>query len=103
MPIDREAMLRKFIEQKPEDPFPRYALAIELMNGGRSEDAVTVFAALVERIPGYVPTYLHYAATLGKLGRRDEAKTVLGAGIERARGAGDGHALGELQGALASL
>ncbi len=103
MPIDRESMLRKFIDQKPDDPFPRYALAIELMNGGRAEDAVTVFAALVERIPGYVATYLHYAATLGKLGRRDEARSVLGAGIERARAAGDGHALGELQGALAAL
>ena len=103
MPLDREAMLRKFIEQKPDDPFPRYALAMELVSGGRSEDAAAVFAALVERIPGYVATYLHYGATLGKLGRRDEARAVLGAGIERARAAGDGHALGELQGALAGL
>lgn len=103
MAIDRESTLKKFIAQKPDDPFPRYGLALEYVNTGRLEDAVATFAELVERLPDYVPAYLHYGGVLSRLGRADEARGVYGRGIERARKKGDSHALGELEGALAAL
>ena len=44
MPPSRIEMLQAFIAQKPRDPFPRYALALEYKNAGRLEDARATFA-----------------------------------------------------------
>lgn len=96
-------MLQAFIAQKPRDPFPRYALALEYKNAGRLEEAEATFAELMTVDPGYVATYLHAGNVLLALGRRDDARTAYQAGIAVATRAGDTHARGELDGALASL
>ena len=96
-------MLQSFIAQKPRDPFPRYALALEYKNAGRLDEAQQKFAELIELDPGYTATYLHAGNVLVTLGRRDEARTTYEAGIVAAVRAGDTHARGELEGALASL
>jgi tetratricopeptide (TPR) repeat protein len=96
-------MLRSFIEQRPADPFPKYALALEHRNAGAFEEAWAAFQVLLERHPDYAPGYLHAGNTLVSLGRRDEARAVYERGIEVCRRVGDAHAGGELEGALAAL
>lgn len=100
---ERLESMKQFAEQFPDNPFPRYALALEFKNAGRSDEAVQTFQALIERLPAYVPAYLQFGKLLEDLGRTDEAKAVLTTGVERAREARDSHALGEIQGLLESL
>jgi predicted Zn-dependent protease len=101
--MDRLAMLRQFVAQKPGDPFPQYGLAMELKKRGLVAEAIAEFRALIARHPGYVPSYLMAGNTLAEAGERAEAITVLTAGITAARTAGDAHALGELESARAAL
>lgn len=101
--MDRIATLEQFIAQSPSDPFPRYGLAVELDRQGRTDDAVSAFAALMERFPDYVPAYLMAGNLLARLGRRPEAAEVYQRGVEVAGKTGDSHARSELAGALADL
>lgn len=102
-PPSRIEMLQSFIAQKPRDPFPRYALALEYKNAGRLDDAHATFAELIAVDPNYVATYLHAGNVLLALGRREDARTTYQSGIAAATRASDAHARGELEGALASL
>jgi len=99
----RIEMLQAFIAQKPADPFPRYALALEFKNGGRLEEAAALFSDLMSKDPDYTATYLHAGNLLVTMGRKDEARTVYETGIATASRRGDAHARGELEGALGSL
>lgn len=100
--MDRLPMLRKLVETRPGDPFPRYGLAMELAKREDGE-AVEAFEALLRDHPGYVPSYLMFGNLLVKRGERARAGQVLDRGIEVARAAGDEHALSELQSARAEL
>jgi predicted Zn-dependent protease len=103
MAVDRLAMLRQMAERSPADPFPRYALAMELKKHGATDEARAAFAALLQSHPGYVPTYLMYGNLLVALGDTPAAADVLERGIAAAESAGDAHAASELRGALAGL
>ena len=63
-PVSRIDALLGFIQQKPQDPFPRYALALEYKNGGRLDEARATFDALHARHPDYIAAYLHAGNTL---------------------------------------
>lgn len=101
--MDRIAALRAFVDQRPDDPFPRYGLALELAGAGDHVGAWSQFEVLLERFPDYVPSYLMAGGTLVALERRSEAVEVYRRGIEAAGRAGDGHARGELEAALAEI
>jgi len=101
--MDRVQALKNFISAKPNDPFPRYGLAMELKNAGELGEASAAFAELVEKFPDYVATYLMYGSVLSELQERDRARAIYSQGIEVAARAGDGHAQSELQAALAQL
>jgi tetratricopeptide (TPR) repeat protein len=92
-----------FIQQNPQDPFPRYALALEFKNAGRLDDARAAFDSLMAAHPDYTAAYLHAGNTIVALGLREEAKAVYQRGIDACVRKGDTHARGELEGALASL
>jgi tetratricopeptide (TPR) repeat protein len=96
-------MLKGFITQRPADPFPRYALALEYRNAGRLEEARDVFEALMSAHPAYTAAYLHAGNTLVALGRAADARLAYARGIEACVRAGDAHARGELEGALGAL
>jgi tetratricopeptide (TPR) repeat protein len=100
--MSRVETLKGFIAQRPEDPFPRYALAMEYKNGGRLDEARETFEALMRSHPAYTAAYLHAGNTLVALGRRADARAVYQRGIDACTLAGDSHARGELQGALAA-
>jgi predicted Zn-dependent protease len=68
---------------------------------GELTGAVEAFRDLMQRTPGYVPTYLMLAQTLQRQGKEPEAADALRRGIAVAKAAGEEHALSELQALLA--
>ena len=99
----RLEVLKSMVEQDPANAFGRYGLAMEYVNMGDLESAVTEFRALVDHNHNYVAGYFHGGQTLEKLGRRDEAKDFYHRGIDAAMRTGDAHTRSELEGALALL
>ena len=95
--------IKSFIEMAPNDPFPRYGLAMEYKNLGDRENARLAFDELAKLHPDYVPQYLMYGQMLVEMGDRKGAKQVLSAGVEKAQKSRNFHASGELQSALDRL
>jgi tetratricopeptide (TPR) repeat protein len=85
------------------DPFAWYGLAMEYRGLERYQDALATFEVLRSRTPDYVPMYLMCGQMLEKMGRADDARAWLAAGIEAAQKKGDAHARGELESALEAL
>ncbi len=101
--MSRVETLKKFIQSRPGDPFPRYGLAQEYKNGGQLAEARGEFEALMRDHPDYTAAYLHAGNVLIALGERAEARAVFERGVEACRRRGDGHAMSELEGALSSF
>jgi tetratricopeptide (TPR) repeat protein len=99
----RIEFLEKSLLERPGEPFLRYALALELSNGGRLEEAWTQFARLLQEHPDYGASYYQAGKLLVQLGRYGEARAILTRGIEIAGRQGNLHARGELEAALADL
>jgi hypothetical protein len=98
--VDRLEQLRTFIAAKPDEPFPRYALALELKSRGDPAAAAVEMKELIRRVPGYVAAYLQLGMLHQTLGANEEARGAFRSGQEVARKAGDTHALSELTSAL---
>lgn len=103
MPPSRIEMLKAFIAQRPADPFPQYGLALEYKNAGQLDEAWRTFEVLMEKHPTYTAAYLHAGNTAVEQGRLADARAVYSRGVEACVKAGDAHARGELEGALAAL
>ena len=95
--------LKRFIAARPDDPFPRYGLALEYKNGGRLAEARDEFAGLMQAHPDYTAAYLHAGNVSVALGDRGEARAIFERGIAACVRRGDAHAKGELEGALGLL
>ena len=88
-------MLREFVQGKPDDPFPRYGLAMEFKNQGQLADANREFAPIVARFPDYTPAYLHAGNVLeSRSGERLRGAAVWKTGIAACTRKGDHHAQG---------
>ena len=101
--MDRVATFKEFIQRKPDDPFPRYGLAMEYRNTGKYQQAQKVFDTLMEKFPDYLAAYLMAGNNLESLDHKDDARTVYQRGVKAASKQGDGHTKGELEAALAAL
>ena len=101
--MSRADTLRAFIASKPQDPFPKYALAMEYKNQGQLAEAREQFDVLMRDHADYVATYLHAGNTCLALGDRAAARAAFTRGIEIAGQRGDAHARGELEGALGMI
>ena len=101
--MSRVETLKKFIQSRTGDPFPRYGLAQEYKNGGQLAEARAEFETLMRDHPDYTAAYLHAGNVLIALGERAEARAVFERGVEACRRRGDGHAMSELEGALSSF
>src|SRR5262249_26557117 len=95
--------IKKILEKQPNDPFPRYGLAMEYKNNGQAEEAHAAFSDLEARHPDYVASYLMHGNLLASMHKLPEARAVYEKGIAAARKKGDMHALGELESALQNL
>lgn len=101
--MDRVEQLRKFIQASPGDPFPRYALALELKGRGDAQGAAEELTALLSQTPDYLAAYLQLGMLLQALGRLEEARGAYRSGQEVARRKGEGHTLSELTSAIDAL
>jgi thioredoxin-like negative regulator of GroEL len=99
----RRDILEEYVAAKPDDAFARYALAMDCANAGDSEDADRHFKKLIETHPEYVAAYSQYGQFLAGAGRKDEARSILAAGIASARRTGDDNARSKMEAALAEL
>jgi len=102
-PEQRLAAFQKFAAARPDDPFTRYSLAMQLRSMGHDEAAVAEFRELGRRAPDYVPTWLMLGQSLETLGRDAEAAGAYQDGIAVATRQADQHARGELEEALERL
>jgi predicted Zn-dependent protease len=102
-PEQRLEAFQKFVEARPDDPFTRYSLAMQLRAMRRDEAAAAEFRELGRRAPDYVPTWLMLGQSLETLGRDAEAAEAYQAGIAAAGKRQDHHARGELEDALETL
>ena len=103
MEKSRIELLQDSLVTDPDAAFVRYALALELANAGRPDEAWAHFEYLLNRHPDYSATYFHAGKLLGKLDRREEARKVLAKGIAVTGRQGNTHAQSELQVALDEL
>jgi len=103
MSNQRIEKLQRLAGQKPNDPFPLYALALEYRKEALEEGAERYFQKLIDEHPGYVPVYFQFGQFLVDLGREDEATTVLRNGREVAREQGDSKAESEIEALLDTL
>lgn len=95
--------LRSFVAARPDDSFSRYALAMELRNGGNLSEAWQEFELLLKNDASYVPGYAPAGDTLIGLGRHEDARALYQRGIELCESKGQHHARDQLQTALAAL
>ena len=103
MASPRIDMLLGFIQQKPQDPFPRYALALEYKNAERLAESRQQFDLLIREHPDYTAGYLHAGNLYLALGERASAAKIYRVGIDECIRRGDAHARGELEGALSAI
>ena len=99
----RVKVLRASAAQRPQDPFPRYGLAMELKSAGDSLGAWEAFESLMLDHPDYIACYAPAGEVLVALGRTEDARAVYGKGIEACSRKNDAHMRGNLEDALAAL
>jgi predicted Zn-dependent protease len=102
-PEERLSAFQKFAATRPDDPFTRYALAMQYRSMGRLDEAVREFQELGRRSPDYVPTWLMLGQSLEGLERGAEAAQAYRDGIASATRQSNQHARSELEDALGQL
>lgn len=86
-----EPKLRKLLALDPSDPLSRFALGGKLAEtDAMLPEAVEHLTFANERAPDHLATYHTLADALIRLGRRDDARAVLAAGLPRADAVGHG-------------
>lgn len=103
MSEERLDMIRKMLEENPEDAFLNYAAALEYKKRNMTDEAIATLEKLRKTQPDYLGTYY----TLGKiyegLGKEVDAITLYKEGIEVAKSQQDRKIQGELTEALMML
>jgi tetratricopeptide (TPR) repeat protein len=103
MQKSRLEMLEEFVRERPTDSFSHYGLALEYTRLGRTDEALQIFQKLLAFNPDYAAAYYQAATLLGKLGRMEEARSLLERGMEVAGRHGDPHTRSEMEQALHDL
>ena len=99
----RREKIEAMLVDDPRDVFLRYGLAQEWFREGRHDTGLDILAELTRGEPPYVPAFFRSAQQLVDLGRIEEARERLRAGIDQARLQGNSHAAGEMSELLTSL
>jgi thioredoxin-like negative regulator of GroEL len=99
----RIEFLEETLRSDPNSTFARYALAMEFVSAGRSEEALQHLEHLLTHHPDYSAAYYQAGKLLVHSGRNEEARKVLAKGIEITGRQGNHHAQSELEGVLAEL
>ena len=102
MPTRREK-LEAMLAADPTDSFLRYGLSQELDKEGVHDRSLELLVGLTRDAKPYVAAFFMGGQQLAKLGRINEARSILRDGIEEARRQGNAHAAGEMAEFLAGL
>jgi hypothetical protein len=102
MPTRRER-IEAMLADEPADQFLRYSLAMELDKESRHNESLKLLRGLGSDAQPYVPAFFMAGQQLTRLGRIEEARTILRDGIDEARRQGNAHAAGEMSEFLAGL
>lgn len=84
MDSSRIESLRKMVEARPDDPRPRFGLALEYEKAGMWEEAAAELRAYLARTDDEGNAYGRLGHALRELGREDEAREAYRQGIEAA-------------------
>lgn len=76
--------LRRLAEERPDDPRPRFGLALEYERAGRWEEMVAELREYLARTDDEGNAYGRLGHALRELGRDDEAREAYRRGIEAA-------------------
>ena len=96
-------MLSEILPANPADAFARYGLAMELVRLEQFDRALQEFSTILQTSPDYVPAYQMSAQQLIRLGRTEEARDRLEAGLAACERTGNGHATSEMSAMLDEL
>ena len=101
--MSRREKIEAMLADDPGDTFFATAWRWSSTRKANTMPAWRRFAELTRDDPPYVPAFFMAGQQLVRLGRIDEARTILRDGIAAARIQGDLHAAGEMSEFLASL
>ncbi|HST61481.1 MAG TPA: tetratricopeptide repeat protein [Longimicrobium sp.] len=99
---ERIEALRKMAAAKPDDPRPRFGLALEFEKAGRWEDVVQTLRDYLQRADDEGNAWGRLGAALRHLGREDEAQEAYRKGVEAAYRHGHPTMAGEFEDVLDS-
>jgi thioredoxin-like negative regulator of GroEL len=94
--MSRREKIEAMLAEDPGDTFLRYSLAMELDKEGDHTSSLAKLAELSRDDPPYVPAFFMAGQQLVRLGRIEEARSILSDGIAAAQAQGDAHAAGEM-------
>lgn len=104
--VDLDAF-RQMVTKNPKGFLGRYGLGNKLIQeGGNLEEAVEHLTVATQLDPTHVASHLHLGRTLISLGRKNEAKPILQAGIDASRSGrsnGGGDLVPEMEALLARI
>ena len=89
--------LERLLEKEPDDVFLNFALGMALAKEGRTPEALAQFDRVLELDPAYTPAHLQKGTQLIAIGRREEARLALQAGVAAAKASSDAHAAREME------
>ena len=89
--------LLNFLQNEPDDPFLKYALATEYVNANELDKAIYYYEDLLQNHPDYVGTYYHAGKLYEQQNRKTDAIETYKKGMEVSRAAKNMHAYSELQ------
>ncbi len=96
MTNERIQQLNKFLLETPDDPFIKYAIALEYKKLGDLNQAEVHFAKTLESHSDYLPLFYHYGLTLIENSNQNKAVEIVEMGMELAKKQKDNHTLAEL-------
>lgn len=97
MQISRLQKLLDFLENEPNDPFLKYALATEYLRLNETDKALVYYEDLINNHPNYTGTYYHLGKLYEALSRKPEAIRIYETGMRITKEQRDNHAFSELQ------
>jgi tetratricopeptide (TPR) repeat protein len=98
----RIELLKKYIEEEPNEPFNYYALGCELMHEA-ADEALNYFEHLLNNFADYLPTYYQAGLLQAESGEEETALVTYEKGIELAKEQENHKTLRELQTAYQNL
>jgi len=81
---ERIEALRKMAQARPDDPRPRFGLALEFEKAGRWDDVVRTLRDYLSRADDEGNAWGRLGAALRRLGRDEEARDAYRRGVEAA-------------------